>query len=128
VTVLPEMTNPEMLGFLKPGKERHSYSNAFLSALVPGTSNENDTGIHGEDRPCICCNYCAEVCPRDLQPYQLSKLIRIEEIEEANQVRLTACIECGLCNYVCPSKILLLEDIRKGKQMLAEEMAHDQEG
>jgi len=127
VTVLPEVTSPEMLGFIMPGKERHSYSNAFLSALVPGTANSNDTGIHGEDRPCICCNYCAEVCPRDLMPYQLSKLVRIEEIEEARLINLTGCIECGLCNYVCPSKILLLEDIRKGKQMLAEEMAHERE-
>lgn len=127
ITVLREVRDPEMFAFLKPGRDRHSHSNAFVSALVPSTHFENDTGLHGEERPCICCNYCDEVCPRDLMPYQLSKLVHIEEIEEARLIHLTACIECGLCSYVCPSKIPLLEDIRRGKQMLAEEMAHEQQ-
>jgi electron transport complex protein RnfC len=127
ITVLRETKDPEMFAFLKPGRDRHSHSNAFVSALVPSTHFENDTGLHGEERPCICCNYCDEVCPRDLMPYQLSKLVRIEEIEEARVIHLTACIECCLCSYVCPSKIPLLEDIRRGKQMLAEELAHEEQ-
>jgi Na+-translocating ferredoxin:NAD+ oxidoreductase subunit C len=39
-------------------------------------------------------------------------------LSEAQALDIFACIECGLCAYVCPSKIPLLEQIREGKRKI----------
>ena len=43
--------------------------------------------------------------------------------EEAEATGLDRCIECGLCSYVCPSKIELLSELRAGKRRVEEENA-----
>jgi Na+-translocating ferredoxin:NAD+ oxidoreductase RnfC subunit len=35
--------------------------------------------------------------------------------------RITDCIDCNLCSYVCPSKIPVAELLRQGKSRLVEE-------
>ena len=30
------------------------------------------------------------------------------------------CIECGACEYVCPSRVPLIESIKNGKEILVE--------
>jgi Na+-translocating ferredoxin:NAD+ oxidoreductase subunit C len=34
----------------------------------------------------------------------------------AEKYGIEACIECGICSYVCPSNLPLLEGIRRLKQ------------
>ena len=54
----------------------------------------------------------------------MSKHVQADMAFEAMEFKLGACIECGLCSYVCHSKIPLMEHIREGKKTVAEEMAH----
>jgi electron transport complex protein RnfC len=42
-------------------------------------------------------------------------------IEEVEQARVDLCIECGLCSYVCPSKIDLRSQIMDSKVLIAQE-------
>jgi electron transport complex protein RnfC len=42
-------------------------------------------------------------------------------IEEVEQARVDLCIECGLCSYVCPSKIDLRSQIIDSKALIAQE-------
>ena len=35
------------------------------------------------------------------------------------------CIECGLCTYICPSKIDVTENVRKGKRQLQIRLANE---
>jgi len=28
------------------------------------------------------------------------------------------CVECGLCSYICPAKILVREEVKKAKNQL----------
>jgi electron transport complex protein RnfC len=37
------------------------------------------------------------------------------EFDNAEKYFATSCIECGLCSYVCPSKIEILSYIRNAK-------------
>ena len=41
-------------------------------------------------------------------------------------MRLFGCIECGLCSYVCVSKIPLMADIIRGKKHVIEEHEAEQ--
>jgi electron transport complex protein RnfC len=121
IAALQEDRDREFLSFLRPGINRGSFSNTFLSSLFPNVSRKIDTNTNGEYRPCIYCNYCEDVCPVDLVPYLLSKYVTHDMIEEADRHRILACIDCGLCTYVCPSKIPLMTHIQEGKTRISRE-------
>lgn len=45
--------------------------------------------------------------------------------ERLAEYRIFDCIECGLCDYVCPSKIEVSSDIKRGKELLEKnEISH----
>ena len=50
-----------------------------------------------------------------LLPQQLQLQVRNELWEQTEEYGLSACIECGCCDYVCPSHIPLVEWFRYGK-------------
>ena len=37
------------------------------------------------------------------------------EVEESIEHGLLDCVECGLCSYVCPSKLELIATLKKAK-------------
>lgn len=66
--------------------------------------------------PCVRCAKCVEVCPMGLEPYLISTLSRLGQVDEAvGDGGMMSCIECGSCSYVCPSSRPLLDYIRYGK-------------
>jgi Na+-transporting NADH:ubiquinone oxidoreductase subunit A len=69
--------------------------------------------------------HCADVCPVDILPQMAFKAILAEEIEEALQHGLLDCVECGLCSYVCPSKIELSQTFKTAKAAYAKEIGRD---
>lgn len=111
---VPEADRKEFFGFARPGYEKQSYSRTFLSHFrkVPF---DIDCSLHGEERACINCGYCAEVCAVDILPQFLLKTILAEEVEEALAHGMLDCVSCGLCTYVCPSKINIRDRIEKAK-------------
>lgn len=115
LTVIPELAEREFLGFIRPGYDRESYSVSFLSALRGPFKERFSTGVHGEGRPCVSCNYCEEVCPAGIMPHYIHKLLYKDLIEEADAARVDLCIQCGLCSFVCPSKIELREQFREAQ-------------
>jgi Na+-transporting NADH:ubiquinone oxidoreductase subunit A len=121
ITVLPEHTEREFLGFIRPGWDRDSYSGSFLSSLRKDFRERLTTALRGEGRPCVACNYCEEVCPVGIMPYLIHKYLYADLIEEAEQARIDLCVECGLCSYVCPSKIDLRTQFVEAKALIEKE-------
>jgi electron transport complex protein RnfC len=62
--------------------------------------------------PCIRCGWCVEGCPVDAHPAALLDDAQSADLRRADAHGLTACIECGICSYVCPSHLPLLQGIR----------------
>lgn len=62
--------------------------------------------------PCIRCSWCVEGCPVRIRPEALLDAAQQEDLYTAGQLGLDACIECGICSYVCPSHLPLLKGIR----------------
>ena len=104
----------ELLGLFNPGYRKPTFSRAFLSA-VNQDELEMDCNMHGGERACIACGYCALVCPVDILPQFTYKAILAGEVEESLEHGLLDCVECGLCSFVCPSKIDLFESLKKAK-------------
>lgn len=69
-----------------------------------------------EPQACIRCAACVEACPMGLEPYLLSRLGMLNRWEEARNLDVTDCLECGACSYICPSSRPLLDYIRLAKQ------------
>ncbi len=112
---LPEDTGKIIGGGPMMGK-------ALLSLDVPMTKgssglllmNEKEAR-RSEPQPCIRCAKCVSACPMGLEPFLLSKVAAMEEWEMAEKNDIVSCIECGSCQFTCPSKRPLLDMIRVGK-------------
>lgn len=121
IIAIPENAEREFLTFLRPGLRRDSYSRTFLSSfLTTGNTVEKrvDTNLHGEERPCIQCGYCAEVCPVRIIPTLINRQANLEIDETLIRFGILNCIDCNLCSYVCPSKIPLAANLKNAKARL----------
>ncbi len=67
------------------------------------------------EMPCIRCGACAQVCPHELQPFELYWFARAKNFGKTQEYALFDCIECGCCSYVCPSRIPLVHYFRFAK-------------
>lgn len=96
---------------------------AVISLDVPVVKGTNSvTVLSGREAhrnaqgPCLRCAKCVDVCPMGLEPYLLATLTTLKMWDKAEQEYVTSCIECGSCQFTCPSYRPLLDNIRIGKQ------------
>ena len=96
---------------------------ALLSLDVPMTKGSSGLLImnikearRSAPQPCIRCAKCVSACPMGLEPYLLATLSTQAEWERAEANDVVSCIECGSCQFTCPSCRPLLDNIRVGKQ------------
>lgn len=70
--------------------------------------------------PCIHCGRCVEACPLGLQPSEIALRVEVADLDAAEALHITECMECGSCSYICPSSRWLVQSIRLGKARLHE--------
>lgn len=70
----------------------------------------------GESQPCIRCAKCVSACPMGLEPYLLATCSGKKMWDKVEANDITSCIECGSCQFTCPSNRPMLDLIRMGKQ------------
>lgn len=87
------------------------YTNALLAL------DEKDGKIP-QEYACIRCGRCVDVCPMNLLPFDIDRLVKANLHDELDKYSVLDCIECGACAYTCPSKRLLTQSIRLGKDVL----------
>jgi electron transport complex protein RnfC len=100
-----------MMGFLVPNEQ------------VPVIKATNCLIAHSDrvfppkapEMPCIRCGACAEVCPHELQPFEMYWFSRAKNFGKTQEYHIFDCIECGCCSFVCPSRIPLVQYFRFAK-------------
>lgn len=76
--------------------------------------NERESKILDEG-PCIRCAACVRGCPVGLVPCQINLASEKSLWDLAKDYGASDCIECGICNYVCPANRKLLQTIKRAK-------------
>jgi len=67
---------------------------------------------------CLRCGRCNDHCPAGLLPVRINNAEAVGDVKLLQKLRADQCIECGMCTYVCPSKIEVTESVRRGKALL----------
>lgn len=113
---LPEGDNKVLAGGPMMGK-------AVNSLDVPVGKGQNCVTVLTDDdahrktpNPCIRCAKCVSACPMGLEPYLLATGSVKNMWEKMEAEDIVSCIECGSCQFTCPSHRPLLDNIRRGKQ------------
>jgi Na+-transporting NADH:ubiquinone oxidoreductase subunit A len=124
ITVIPEGHESEFMGWLAPGLEKFSMSRTFFSWLNSKKKYNLNTNLHGEERPFVVTGQYEKVFPMDIYPVQLLKSILIEDIEMMEQLGIYEVVEedFALCEFVCTSKIKSQEIIKRGIEMIQNEL------
>jgi len=87
-----------------------SYSNAIT--VLP------ESTIAEEERACLRCSRCVDTCPAGLQPVLIKDAVIRKDVAALEKLGADTCITCGLCSFVCPSRIAVTDYTSKGKTML----------
>jgi len=125
VTVIPEGDYSEFFGWAAPGAAKLSFSRTFLSSLFPRKVFRPDTNLHGGERAFVVTGLYEKVVPMDIYPMHLFKAILAEDIDMMENLGIYEVAEedFALCEFVCPSKIEIQSIIRKGLDLMRNEMS-----
>lgn len=123
-SVFPEGDEAEFIGWMKPGFGKVSRFRAYASALVPPRAPSLTANLGGGVRAHVATGIYEDVCAVDILPAYLMKAVLAGDLEEMDALGLHDCAECGLCTFVCPSKIEFGEIIARG----IEEFLKEEEG
>ena len=72
-----------------------------------------DTDI-SEPAECIKCGRCVDVCPMELEPLHFARSFTMDA-QELKDRNIMDCMECRCCEYICSSRIPLVDMIKLGK-------------
>ncbi len=51
-------------------------------------------------------------------PVSIVEAFKFSDVDALAQLHVTDCVECGMCTYICPSKIEVTESVRRAKKLL----------
>jgi Na+-translocating ferredoxin:NAD+ oxidoreductase RnfC subunit len=121
LVALEEKRTQELVPFVIPGLRKDSFSNTFLAKVLPFKKDAN-TNLNGEERGCLACGFCQDVCPAGIFPNILYPYAERDRLDETPvQYGIFRCIDCNLCTYVCTSKIPVAFWLKEGKKKLLED-------
>ena len=123
VTVIPQGGKRELLGWIRPGFDKYSFSKTFASSFLPPREASLDTDTRGSNRPIVLNNVYDDLVPLDILTFFLIRAVISGDIDEAEKLGILECDEedFALCSFGCPSKTDVGAIIRQGLDMIEKE-------
>ena len=112
---MPDGDNKVLAGGPMMGKAVTSLDVTVCKGTNSITVLSGDDAVRKEPDPCIRCAKCVGVCPMGLEPFLLATASAKKMWDKAEAKMITSCIECGSCQFTCPSHRPILDNIRQGK-------------
>jgi Na+-transporting NADH:ubiquinone oxidoreductase subunit A len=125
ITIIPEGNYYEFFGWAKPGFNTYTAGRTFLSSFLPKKKHRLDTNAHGGERAYVISGEYEKVFPFDIYPVELIKAIIIEDIELMEKLGIYEVDEedFALPEFVCTSKIPVQSIVRRGLDLMLQEMS-----
>ena len=127
VTLLKEGTDTELFGWARPFRfNQFSSTRSYFSWLLPRKKYDMDTNLHGGPRAFVMSDdYYAKVLPMDIYPLYLVKACLAGDIDKMEQLGIYEVLpeDLALCEYIDPSKNYIQDIVRKGIDLMIQEMA-----
>ncbi|MCI6559666.1 MAG: electron transport complex subunit RsxC [Prevotella sp.] len=112
---MPEGDNKVLAGGPMMGKALMNIDVPVCKGTNSVTILSGDDAVRKEPDPCIRCAKCVAACPMGLEPYLLATASAKHMWDKVEQEDIVSCIECGSCQFTCPSHRPILDNIRLGK-------------
>ena len=106
VAVLQEGRRREFFGWIAPGRNKFSVTNAFTSSFRRGRRYDFTTTQNGSARAMVPIGSYERIMPLDILPTQLLRALLVGDTDMAQKL---GCLELdeedlALCSFVCPGK------------------------
>jgi Na+-transporting NADH:ubiquinone oxidoreductase subunit A len=128
VSMIPENHEREAFHFLGIGSNKYSATGAYLTGHLkpPPEGYDFTTNQHGEERPFVDSAIYEKVMPMRIPTMQLVKAVLAENFELAASLGLyeVAPADFALPSFICPSKIEMMDIIRRGLHIYSKDMGH----
>lgn len=123
LSVLPEERQREFMGWLRPGRQRFSKINVFLSSLMPPEEYRFTTSQNGSPRAMVPIGNYEEVMPLDVLPTQLLRSLVVRDTDTAQAL---GCLELdeedlALLSFVDVAKYDFGPHLRASLEMIEKE-------
>ena len=112
---MPKGDNKVLAGGPMMGKALMNIDVPVCKGTNSVTILSGDDAVRKEPDPCIRCAKCVGACPMGLEPYLLATASAKHMWDKVEQEDIVSCIECGSCQFTCPSHRPILDNIRLGK-------------
>jgi Na+-transporting NADH:ubiquinone oxidoreductase subunit A len=125
VAVLPEAGEREMFGYIAPGSEKFSVTNAVLGAWRRDHRFVFNTSTNGSPRAMVPIGSYERVMPFDMLPTFLLRALITRDDGRAAELGALELDEddVALCTYVCPGKYEYGPLLRSALQRIEKESA-----
>ncbi|MBK7425868.1 MAG: Na(+)-translocating NADH-quinone reductase subunit A [Saprospiraceae bacterium] len=123
ITVIPESSESEFLGWLMPGFNKLSLSRTFFSWLNKNKEYRLNSSQNGEERAFVVTGEYEKVLPMNILPVQLLKAILAKDIEMMEKLGIYEISEedLALCEFVCTSKMPVQQIVSRGLELMRKE-------
>ena len=124
VSIIKINNHKEFLGWLKPGFNKYSLSNTFLSKIFSNSKSYLDTKLNGSVRSIMPMGNWDKVLPMNILPEFLIKSILVKDIDMMEKLGIyeSSPEDFALCSFVCQSKVEVSNIIKEGLQIIEEEI------
>lgn len=128
VSVLKRKVGREPFHFFRLGKEKFTATRTYLSGLKkpPPEGYSFTTNQHGELRAFIDGKVYKKTMPLNIPTMELIKAILAEDFEFAEKLGLLEVVpeDFALPSFICPSKIEMIDIVKKGLRHYAQEVGY----
>lgn len=104
-----------MMGITVPDMKAPVLKNT--NALI--ALNEKDAKLP-DATACIKCGACVNHCPFGIDPRNIYKAYKTDDIEDMEEAGTSLCMECGCCSFICPANRPLVQRNKLAKARLQE--------
>ena len=124
LSIIKTSDKKEFLGWMKPGSNKYSLSNTFLSKILSNRKSQLNTNVNGSIRSIIPMGNWESVLPMNIYPEFLIKSILSKDIDMMEKLGIyeSSPEDFSLCSFVSQSKVEVSKIIKQGLDIVEAEI------